>query len=712
MSDLSLEQKAALLSGRDFWTTKQVGDVPAMVLVDGPHGLRVAAESTDIGIGGSLPATCFPPAVAVGAGWDPEIAAAVGAAVGREARAAGVAVNLGPGVNIKRSPLCGRNFEYYSEDPLLSGVLATAHVRALQETGVGASVKHFAANNQETDRMRVSADVDERTLREIYFPAFERVVTQAHPATVMCSYNRVNGVHAAENHWLLTTVLRDEWGFEGVVVSDWGAVRDRVAALAAGLDLEMPGTGGTTDAEIVRAVGAGELAEAVVDRSVARVRALASRAVPAAGSVDVDEHHALARRLAAECVVLLKNSPKTLPVDPQWTVAVVGDFATEPRFQGGGSSHVNPTRVDTPVDAIRATGATIVEPRDADVTVVFAGLPEAAESEGHDRETLDLPAGQVALIREVAAVSRRTVVVLSHGGVVSLEGWHDEVDAILDGFLLGQAAGGALADVLYGVVNPSGHLAESIPLRLKDSPSYLNFPGEQGHVRYGEGVMVGYRYYATADVPVRYPFGHGLSYTTFETTDLTVTPGTDTATVAVTVTNTGARAGKHVVQVYVSTDAGPVRRPARELRAFTKLALEPGESQRVELPLDRRAFAYYDVELARWVVAPGDYTVHIGHNAHDTALSETIALAGDEIVRPVTLDSTVGEWFAHPVVGPVILEKIVAGMGDQAARAQDNPETMRMLAAFTMRQFANFLATAGNGIPPEDLTELVRVSER
>lgn len=711
MSDLSLEQKAALLSGQDFWTTKQVGDVPAMLLVDGPHGLRVAAESTDLGLGGSRPATCFPPAVAVGASWDPEVAAAIGAAVGREARAAGVTVNLGPGVNIKRSPLCGRNFEYYAEDPLLSGVLATAHVLALQERGVGASVKHFAANNQETDRMRVSADVDERTLREVYLPAFERVVTRARPATVMCSYNRVNGVHASQNHWLLTSVLRDEWGFDGVVVSDWGAVLDRVAALAAGLDLEMPGVGGTTDAEVVRAVRAGELPEAVVDRSVARVRALASRAMPPDGTVDVDEHHALARRLAAECAVLLKNSADTLPLDPRWTVAVTGDLATEPRFQGGGSSHVNPTRVDTPLDAMRAAGARIVDdPRDADVTVVFAGLPESAESEGADRETLDLPVGQVAHLREVAAVSRRTVVVLSHGGVVSLEGWHDEVDAILDGFLLGQAGGGALVDLLYGVVNPSGHLAETIPVRLKDNPSYLNFPGEQGHVRYGEGVMVGYRYYETAEVGVRYPFGHGLSYTTFETTDLTVTPGADTATVAVTVTNTGARAGKHVVQVYVATDAGPVRRPARELRAFTKVDLVPGESRRVELPLDRRAFAYYDVELARWVVAPGTYTIHIGHNARDIAASATLTLTGDEIVRPVSLDSTVGEWFAHPVVGPMILEKVLGGMGGQAEQARDNPEVMRMLAALTMRQFANFLATAGNAIPPDDLAELARIS--
>jgi beta-glucosidase len=727
-ADLTLEQKAALLSGRDFWSTKPIEEagVPLIVLIDGPHGLRRQdGDHYQPALTGSVPATCFPPAVAVGSSWDPEVAARIGAAIGREARAAGVAVVLGPGVNIKRSPLCGRNFEYYSEDPLLAGVLGAAYVRAMQERGVGTSVKHFAANNQETERMSVSAEVDERTLREIYLPAFERVVTEAHPATVMCSYNRVNGVHASRNHWLLTGILRDEWGFGGVVVSDWGAVHDRVAALAAGLDLEMPGTDGTTDAEIVRAVRAGELDEAVVDRSARRVLALTERASPATGGLDAEEHHALARHLAAECAVLLKNDHETLPLAAGAAIAVIGQFATEPRFQGGGSSHVNPTRVDTALDAIRALGATVTHARDlddgavaaaraADVTVVFAGLPELAESEGYDRGTLDLPAEETDQIRAVAAVSRRTVVVLAHGGVVSLEGWHDDVDAILDGHLLGQAGGGAIADLLFGLANPSGHLAETIPLRLQDNPSYLNFPGEQGHVRYGEGVMVGYRYYTTADVPVRYPFGHGLSYTTFATTDLTVAvTGADTATATaeVTVANTGPRPGKHVVQVYVATTAGPVRRPARELRAFTKIALNPGESRRVELPLDRRAFAYYDIELAAWTVAPGDYTVHIGHSATDIVASRTITLTGDVTDRALSLDSTVGDWFNHPVVGPVILEKLLAGVTEeQAKQAQDNPDWIRMVDSLPMRQFATFLTTAGATLPTDLLTELIDLS--
>lgn len=721
--DLTVEEKAALLSGQDFWTTKAVGDVPSMVLVDGPHGLRRQDGGSDnLGVHDSLPATCFPPAVAVGASWDPAVAAEIGAAIGREARAAGVTVVLGPGVNIKRSPLCGRNFEYYAEDPLLSGVLGAAFVEALQAEGVGASVKHFAANNQEADRMRISADVDERTLREIYLPAFERVVTQARPATVMCSYNRINGVHASQNHWLLTEVLRDEWGFDGLVVSDWGAVHDRVAALAAGLDLEMPGTGGTTDAQIVTAVRAGELDETVADRAVARVRTLTDRVTPPASPVDAEAHHALARRLAAECAVLLKNDRDTLPLAPSSSVAVVGELATTPRFQGGGSSHVNPTRVDGPLDAIERLAGKVTHVRglsevdavrDAGVAVVFAGLPEIAESEGYDRDTIDLPADQVELIRAVAAASERTVVVLSHGGVVSLEGWHDGVDAILDGFLLGQAGGAALADLLFGLANPSGHLAESIPIRLRDNPSYLNFPGEQGHVRYGEGVMVGYRYYETAEVPVRYPFGHGLSYTTFEATDLAVTPAGDAATVEVTVTNTGTRAGKHVVQVYVATDAGPVRRPARELRAFTKIALDPGESRRVELTLDRRAFAYYDIELARWVVAPGGYTVQIGHSASDIVVAQTIALTGDVINRVLSLDSTVGEWFTHPVVGPAIIEKITAGLTEeQAAQAQDTPDWLRMVDSLPMSQFTGFLASAGAELPADTLAELVELSRK
>lgn len=523
-ADLFLEEKAALLTGHDFWSTEpldRVG-VPSVVLTDGPHGVRLQAGSADhLGLSSSLPATCFPPAVAVGCSWDPTVAERIGAAVGQEARSLGVQVVLGPGINIKRSPLCGRNFEYYSEDPLLSGVLGAAHVRGQQSVGVGASLKHFAANNQETDRMRVSAEVDERTLREIYLPAFERVVTEADPATVMCAYNKVNGVPASENPWLLTEILREQWGFAGAVVSDWGAVQDPVASLRAGLDLQMPGTSGRSARALIDAVRAGDLDEQLLDDAVERVLALVRRTTshedPAA-DVDVDHRHDLARTLAAQCAVLLKNDRQTLPLRDGRRLAVIGAFADDPRIQGGGSSRVNATRVDTPLGAMRALAGqhgcdlsyapgwstdgavdaaareeALDAARSADVCVVFAGLPESAESEGFDRTTLDLPGDQVELVRAVAAVASRTVVVLANGGVVSLEGWHDEVDAILEGFLLGQGGGGAVADLLFGIANPSGRLAETIPVRLQDTASYVNFPGEQGSVRYGEGVMVGYR---------------------------------------------------------------------------------------------------------------------------------------------------------------------------------------------------------------------------
>ncbi|WP_436777626.1 glycoside hydrolase family 3 C-terminal domain-containing protein [Yinghuangia sp. YIM S09857] len=720
-ADLSLEQKAKILTGRDHTTSHPIGEagIPPIVLVDGPHGVRPPRTAADhLGINESRPATCFPPAVAVGSSWDPDVAVRVGEAVAREARAYGIDVVLGPGVNIKRSPLCGRNFEYYSEDPLLSGVLAAAHVRAMQASGAGASVKHFAANNQEDDRVHVSADVDERTLREIYFPAFERVVTEAKPATVMCSYNRVNGVFAAENPWLLTEVLRDEWGFDGLVVSDWGAVHDRVAALNAGLDLAMPMDWGVGEASVLEAVRSGELDESVIDRSVQRILALAATATGAetgsSGDFDVDAHHALARQLAAECAVLLKNDGGTLPLASTARIAVIGSFATAPRYQGGGSSHINATRTDAALDAIRALASgpdtvrfaqgftlkgtdeamrteAVAAAREADVAVVFAGLAEADESEGYDRETIDLPAAQVEVIRAVAAVARRTVVVLSNGGVVSLEGWHDDVDAILEGWLLGQAGGGALADLLFGVANPSGRLAESIPFRLEDNPSYLNFPGELGHVRYGEGVMVGYRHYASIGLPVRYPFGHGLGYTTFTTAGLEAAPtGDDTAEVAVTVTNTGTRAGKHVVQVYVSTTAGPVRRPARELRAFAKVALEPGESRRVAFALDRRAFAYYDVEHSGWAVAAGEYTVQIADSATDVTAEAVITLPGDTPeARPLTIESSLGEWFAHPVVGPELTTRLSAAAPapEDEEEAEENARLLRMAAPMPMSQF-------------------------
>ncbi|MGW1030023.1 glycoside hydrolase family 3 C-terminal domain-containing protein [Streptomyces sp. NPDC002577] len=739
-AELSLDEKTALLSGRDMWSTEpaeRVG-IPSLVLGDGPHGLRrPRPDAEDLGLYDSQPATCFPPAVALASSWDPELIGRVGEALGREARALGVDVLLGPGVNIKRSPLCGRNFEYFSEDPLLSGVLGAAHVARVQSQGVGASVKHFAANNQETERMRVSADVDERTLREIYLPAFERIVVQARPATVMCAYNKINGIYASESRWLLTQVLREEWGFDGLVVSDWGAVNNRVAALLAGTDLEMPGTHRGTDAEVAAAVRTGELDETVVDTAVARLRCLAERARAQADpvTVDFDAHHRLAREVAADCLVLLKNRHQALPLAPTGRIAVIGEFAAALRYQGGGSSHVNATRVDSPLEELRALlpeaqvdfaqgydtkgNADAGQLREeavaladrADTAVLLIGLREADESEGFDRDHIQLPSDQVELVRAVAQVARRTVVVLLNGGVVSLEGWHDEVDAVVEAWLPGQAGGGAIADVLTGRVNPSGRLAETIPFRLNDTPSFLNFPGEQGHVRYGEGVMVGYRHYETADLAVRYPFGHGLTYTSFQKADFRVTPtGPDTATASVTVTNTGDRSGKHVVQVYVAAPKRPVSSPVRELRGFTKVALAPGESTTVEIDLDRRAFAYWDITRDDWTVAAGQYRVQLADNAHDVVATATLDLPGDNLLQALTLDSTVSEWFGHPTIGPALTAAMTSGLPPEQAGAvvEGNAEALLILSSMAMRQYVGFLPRP---IPDEVLERLMKMSE-
>ena len=731
ITSLPADRKAQLLSGQSFWETEPIPeiDAPAVKLADGTYGLRHQSGRHDhLAVFESDPATCFPPGVAIGSSWDPAVAARLGSALGKEAVAQGVHIVLGPGINIKRSPLCGRNFEYYSEDPLLTGSLGVAFTNALQSEGPGVSVKHFAANNQETNRQTISSDVDERTLREIYLPAFEQVVTQAHPATVMASYNKINGVFASANPWLLTQVLRDEWGFEGAVVSDWNAVTDRVASLLAGMDLEMPGGSAAHDDDIRAALAEGTLKSSDLDASVQRIAALTQFISDQPASVDYDAHHHIARELAAECAVLLRNEHHVLPIPENVRVAVIGEFAESLRYQGGGSAHVNATRVDQPLDAIRdialehgvavtyAQGFSIdgagADPallanaleaaRRSDVAVIFAGLGEVVESEGIDRPNIDLPVDQVELIRAVADVAHRTVVVLSNGGVVSLEGWHDNVDAILEGFLLGQGGGHAIADILFGRVNPSGKLAETIPLRLNDHPSSLNFPGEQGHVRYGEGVLVGYRYFSTFDTPVRYPFGHGLTYTQFATADLQVQlTGEDTVQVSVDVTNTGKRMGKHVVQVYVATDSGPVRRPERELRAFSKVALEPGETRTVQLELPRRAFAYWDVQHGRWVVAAGEYRIQVADDAHTVVQEHVITLTGDRIVTELTMDTAMGEWFDHPNVG----EKVKDALGFSAAEV--SPEHLAMMASMTMRQFVNI---SGLDIPTSTLDDLILAS--
>jgi len=730
-ADLTLEEKAALTSGADFWTTKAIDrvGVPSIMLTDGPHGLRKQATGNDhLGLAGSVPATCFPPAVGLSATFDPELAERVGVALGVESAIEDVAVILGPGINIKRSPLCGRNFEYMSEDPIVSGAMGAGLVKGIQSQGVGSSLKHFAANNQETDRLRVSSDVDPRPLREIYLRGFERVVRDAQPWTVMCSYNRINGVYASEDPWLLTQVLREEWGFDGIVVSDWGAVNDRVAGLVAGMDLEMPSSGGRTDAELVAAVRDGRLDErdldAVADRLLELARKAQARAA-ATDPLDVDAHHALAREVAGRAIVLLKNEG-TLPLPRNARLAVIGEFARTPRFQGAGSSQINPTRVDAALDAIRAVAGDVpfaagfdITPegvseaetarlrdeavsvaRDAGTVLLFLGVPSHEESEGYDREHIDLPAAQLDLLDAIVEVNPEVVVVLSNGGVVALP-FARKVPAIVEAWLLGQAGGSATADVLFGDVNPSGRLAETIPLRLEDTPAYGSFPGEHGHVRYGEGLLVGYRWYDEKQLAVRYPFGHGLSYTTFAYGDAVAAVRDDgDVVVVVPVTNTGRVAGREVVQAYTSLPGSDVQRPPHELKAFASVQLAPGETASVTLRIRRSELAYWDIRVDRWIVESGAYVIDVGSSSRDLRTSTTVVVDGDEVVLPASLNSSFDELLLDPVVGSDLRAMIEERYGT------GENQLLKMLGNFPVGRLDGF------PLPRADLVELVERAQR
>ncbi len=743
IADLTVEAKASLTSGATFWSTKSVehAGIPSILLTDGPHGLRKQRQDGDhLDIGDSVPATCFPPAVGLGSSWDVELLERVGRALGMEASIEGVAVLLGPGINIKRSPLCGRNFEYFSEDPIVSGVLGAALVRGMQSRGVGASLKHFAANNQETDRMRISSDVDARPLREIYLRGFQYVVEEAQPWTVMCSYNRINGVYASENRWLLTTVLREEWGFGGVVVSDWGAVNDRVAGIEAGLDLEMPTSNGVTDAQVVEAVKNGSLDEGVLDAAAGRVLELVRRAQAGGGAttgpLDVEKHHALAREAAGRSIVLLKNEGRILPIGKDANIAVIGAFAAAPRYQGAGSSRINPTRLDHALDEIHslATGnvryaagfATAAKQSDdesarlrgeaadaasgADVAVVFLGLPAGLESEGYDRADIDLPAEQLAVLDAVLAVNSNTVVVLSNGGVVALP-FTERVPAILEGWLLGQAGGGAIADVLFGDVNPSGKLTETIPVRLSDTPAYLDFPGEFSHVRYGEGLFVGYRWYDARGIDVAFPFGHGLSYTTFGYGTASVTVNSDgDLDVKVAVTNLGATPGREIVQVYASLSGGRVR-PVRELKAFAPVALDAGDCREVMLTVRRKDLAYWDIRVDAWIVEGGKYAVDVAASSRDIRSSVTIEIEGDDVVVPLSDQSSIGDVMAHPVAGPILRAAMASMMADGAAGAAgsiaEDADFAKMLDSIPIGRAGMLAAASGSPVDPASINALL-----
>lgn len=671
ISQMTLEEKAGMCSGLDFWHLKGVErlGIPSVMVSDGPHGLRKQDQEADhLGINESIKAVCFPPAVLSACSFDRELLEKLGEVVGDEAQATDLSVVLGPAVNIKRSPLCGRNFEYYSEDPYLAGEAAAAFINGVQSRHVGTSIKHFAANNQEFNRMSASSEVDERTMREIYLPAFETAVKKSQPYTVMCSYNRINGTYASENPWLLTKVLRDEWEFEGYVMSDWGAVNDRVEGLKAGLELEMPASGGINDAEIVKAVQEGTLDEAVLDRAVERILNIVFEYVDNRKEqpLTLEKDHEFAQHVAEESIVLLKNEA-VLPLEEQENVAFIGGFVKNPRYQGGGSSHVNSFKVTSAWDALeekknvtyaegfssekdeydeKLAAEAIETAKKADKAIIFAGLPESFESEGYDRKHMHLPECQNKLIEEIVKVQPNTIVVLHNGAAVEMP-WLKSVKGLVEAYLGGQAVGQALVNILYGAVNPSGKLAETLPIKLEDNPSYLNF-GDGVKVEYHEGIFVGYRYYEKKKMDVAFPFGHGLSYTTFEYSNVktdkdTLTEG-ETLQVSVDVTNTGDKFGKEIVQLYVADKTEAIRRPEKELKGFEKVALNPGETKRVTFTVDKRSLAWYNTEIQDWYAASGAYELLIAASSQDVRLTKTIQWKSTQVLPlHLHMNSTLGE---------------------------------------------------------------------
>lgn len=725
-NDAAVSAIAALSSGADDWCTKSSLARPGwrVRLSDGPHGLRIQEpNAASLELRRTVPATCFPPAVALGSTWDPEIVERVGIALAVEARTHGVDVVLGPGMNIKRSPLCGRNFEYFSEDPHLTAEMALAMVRGLQSQGVGACVKHFAANNQETDRMRVDVRVDERTLREIYLAAFERVITEGDPWMVMSAYNAVNGALASENPTLLSEILRDEWGYRGVVVSDWGAVSDRVAAVAAGLDLEMPHADSTSDEELERALVETRIPWHSVERAAARVEELIARAhLHPQRSAPVDfaiaEHHEVALEAARRAIVLLKNAGRCLPLpaDRPVRLALLGSLATEPRIQGAGSSHVNPTRCDTVLDALRelvAPGSAIdhVAQLDgalalraaagAEATIVMAGLSAVEESEGYDRHHLRLPVDQLLAIRELRQVTPRLVVVLTNGGVVETAGWEADVDAVIEGWLLGQASGRALAEVLVGAHNPSGRLAETIPINLRDVPSSPHFPGSLGEVHYGERFYVGYRGYDVANREVAYPFGHGLSYTTFCYSGLDIVcsgigDGIEVE-VALRISNAGSCTGAEVVQLYVAPLGAVADRPPQELRGFARVLLDPEAEREVRLRVGARAFARWDSRDRRWLVETGRYELRLGSSSRDIRLRGVVEIIGNELRRPLCPSATLGEWMSDSH-GRAVLSKDPVFAQFILDWERGETTTARMVGAVPLAKVAALFGLRGAGL--------------
>ncbi len=668
---LSLREKAYFVSGMTFWKTQPIEqyDIASMLLIDGPHGLRKQVDKSDhLGVNEAQNAICFPPACALAASFDTDLLEKVGSYIGEEAAAENVAIVLGPANNIKRSPLCGRNFEYFSEDPYLAGKLAAAHIRGLQKHGVGTSLKHFAVNNQERWRNTINAVVDERTLREIYLCAFEIPVRESQPMSVMCSYNRVNGTYLAENSYILNDILRGEWGFEGFVVSDWGAVDELHKSIAAGLDLEMPTSGKIGPEKIIRQITKGTLSIEQLDTAVERLinaflKITANRKSVTPGPYDKEAHHRFAYEAAKECVVLLKNEGGILPLDnsSRQKIAVIGDFAQNPRFQGGGSSHINPYKVETLLDSIKtlAGNSTVLFARgyceggdcfndvlleearniakDSDIVIISAGLTDEYETEASDRLHLNMPPEQLALIDAVCAVNDRVVIILSNGSPVKMP-FEPKVKAIVEGYLLGQAGAKAMADILFGKHNPSGKLAESFLKDEKDDPAFGNMPGDKGEVVYKEGLYVGYRYHDKFSTDLLYPFGYGLSYTSYEYSNIHCDRKTwndnETVVISVDIANTGDMAGKEIVQLYVGEKSPCVDRPVKELKAFEKIQIAAGEKKTIRFELNKRSFAFYHVDQKQWIVNPGDYVISIGKSSKEICQVLTVSIESSQRVNP------------------------------------------------------------------------------
>ena len=702
LSQMTLEEKAGLCSGLDHWHTKPVErlGIPSIRMSDGPHGLRKQAQGGDhLGLMKSLPATCFPTAATAACSWDRELIKGVGVALGEECQAEKIDILLAPGTNLKRSPLCGRNFEYYSEDPYLSAELATQYINGLQSQGIGASLKHFAANNQENMRFLVDSVVEERTLRELYLASFEGPVKNAQPLTVMCAYNKLNGTYCSESKYLLTDVLREDWGFEGIVVSDWGAVNVRVDGLQAGLELEMPPGNYEGDKQIIAAVKSGALPENVLDQAVERLLTIIFRVAESRKDnaiADLEANHQMARKALGECIVLLKNEEQILPLKKAGSLSVIGAFAEHPRFQGGGSSYVAPYQLDSALEEIRKLAGTDMqvtyapgyqldsgegrycshpfqsvcdEPdlelirqaceaaAKADCAVIFAGLPESYETEGYDRKHLRIPEGQRLLIEAVAEVQKNMIVVLSNGGAIEMP-WISRVKGVVEGYLGGQATGGAIADILFGVSNPCGKLAETFPKKLSDTPAFIEYLSEDRTAKYMEGLFIGYRYYEAKQLEPLFPFGFGLSYTTFEYTgmaiDKKVISEQEELTVKVTVKNTGNRAGKEIVQLYIHDVECSVLRPYKELKGFQKVELAPGEEKEVVFQLNKRAFAYYDTDRRDWCVETGDFEVLVGKSSADIVLRYTVTVTAQAKKNIYTRNSSFAECLLESHAAEVI----------------------------------------------------------